>query len=93
MAKPTEHDGVRPSRILVELWREKVKYARRRYTEKVGVSNALATESRQLLPRADPVVELAFRRTLRLEAEALQRYMQALRTYRDLVVHGVPPSE
>jgi hypothetical protein len=93
LPKPTEHNGIDPFNAWVELLRDRVKHARRRYKEKALVSAALAAEWWRLPPGADPVAWLAFRQTLQLETEALRRYMQALSMYRKLVIDGIPPPE
>lgn len=91
--QPAQRDGVDPSSTLAEVWRDKLKNAHRRYKEKAVISAALATEYRRLLPRLDPVSNLAFRWTLQLESQALLRYVQTLKIYTDLVVDGIAPPE
>ena len=77
---------------LEHLWRDRVQHARRRYKEKAVITDALAAECQRLLGWDDPVIELTFCRTLRLEHQALPTY-QLLKTYTDLVVHGTAPTE
>jgi len=80
-------------RALEELWRDRVMHARERYIQKRLISEALADECLGLLPWDDPVVGLAFRRSLRRESDALQRYSQVLKIFSDLVVRGIEPPE
>jgi len=91
--KLTEYCEDLTRRALEELWRDRVMHARERYIQKRLISEALADECLGLLPWDDPVVGLAFRRSLRRESDALQRYSQVLKIFSDLVVRGIEPPE
>ena len=91
--KLTEYCEELTRRALEELWRDRVNHARERYIQKRLISEALAAECLGLLPWDDPAVGLAFRRSLRRESDALQRYSQVLKIFSDLVVRGIEPPE
>lgn len=82
-----------PRRALEELLRDRVKHARQRYIEKAVISEALAAEFLQLGLEPDPTGRLAFRRILWLESQALRTYMQTVRMYAELMVHGILPPD
>jgi len=82
-----------PSRRELEAqWRERVNHARLRYREQAAICEALMAQ-RVRTPVADPDGAFALQHALRVESQALQEYMWALRTFTDLVVHGIVPRE
>lgn len=92
--KVAKYDGAHPSYSLLEaVWRGRVKHARRRYIEKVVISDALEVECQGLRPGADLVSALAYCRALQMESQALRTYMQVLKTYTGLMVSGILPPD
>jgi hypothetical protein len=76
---------------LETLWRKRVSHAYMRYQEKAAICEALRAE---LVSSGfpDPAAWLTNVHACRLASDALQDYVQIVRTHVDFVVQGISPN-